>query len=97
MKVPQSMPFVGVEEYEAIKQCFETNWITEGPLAKEFSEKLCAMTGAKYGDLSKAFPIADIATTSSFFVGTYAGITKEKMNYIKKVVDSFFNTVVEVN
>ena len=52
MKVPQFMPFVGMEEYEAIKQCFETNWITEGPLAKEFSEKLCDMIGAKYGVLA---------------------------------------------
>ena len=49
MKVPQFMPYVGKEEYEAIKQCFDTNWITEGPLAKEFSEKLCEMIGVKYG------------------------------------------------
>jgi len=49
MKVPQFMPFVGMEEYEAIKQCFETNWITEGPLAKEFSKKLCEMIGVKHG------------------------------------------------
>ena len=52
MKVPQSMPYVGMEEYKAIKQCFESNWITEGPLAKEFGEKLCEMTGAKYGVLT---------------------------------------------
>ena len=52
MKVPQSMPHVGMEEYEAIKQCFETNWITEGPLAEEFSKKLCEMTGTKYGVLA---------------------------------------------
>ena len=49
MKVPQFMPFVGMEEYEAIKQCFETNWITEGPLAKEFNQKLCDLIGVKYG------------------------------------------------
>jgi perosamine synthetase len=49
MKVPQFMPFVGMEEYEAIKQCFETNWITEGPLAKEFNQKLCEKIGVKYG------------------------------------------------
>jgi len=49
MKVPQFMPFVGMEEYEAIKQCFETNWITEGPLAKEFNKKLCEKIGVKYG------------------------------------------------
>ena len=49
MKVPQFMPFVGQEEYEAIKQCFDTNWITEGPLAKEFNKKLCEKIGVKYG------------------------------------------------
>jgi len=49
----------------------------------------------KYGDLNKTFPVANLATTSSFFVGTYAGITEEKMNYIKKVVDSFFKTYTE--
>ena len=43
------MPFVGAEEYEAIRQCFETNWITEGPLAEEFNQKLCDMIGVKYG------------------------------------------------
>jgi CDP-6-deoxy-D-xylo-4-hexulose-3-dehydrase len=51
----------------------------------------------KYGNLNETFPIANLATTSSFFVGTYAGITEEKMNYIKKVVDSFFKTIVEKN
>ena len=49
MKVPQFMPYLGEEEYIAIKQCFDTNWVTEGPLAKEFSEKLCEMIGVKYG------------------------------------------------
>ena len=29
MRVPQFMPYVGMEEYEAIKSCFEDNWITE--------------------------------------------------------------------
>ena len=49
MKVPQFMPHVGEEEYASIKQCFDANWITEGPLAKEFNEKLCERIGVKYG------------------------------------------------
>jgi perosamine synthetase len=49
MHVPQFMPYVDMEEYEAIKHCFEINWITEGPKAKEFNEKLCGLIGAKYG------------------------------------------------
>ena len=49
MRVPQFMPYVGMEEYEAIKSCFEDNWITEGPKAAEFSGKLLEIIGSKYG------------------------------------------------
>ncbi len=49
MKVPQFMPYVDMEEYEAIKHCFEINWITEGQKAKEFCHQVCDMVGAKYG------------------------------------------------
>ena len=49
MKVPQFMPYIDMEEYEAIKHCFEINWITEGPKAKEFCQKLCDLIGVKYG------------------------------------------------
>jgi perosamine synthetase len=49
MRVPQFMPYVGMEEYEAIKSCFENNWITEGPKAAEFSDKLLEIIGSKYG------------------------------------------------
>ena len=49
MKVPQFLPYIGDHEYRAISSCFEDNWITEGPKAKVFSEKLLELTGAKYG------------------------------------------------
>jgi len=49
MKVPQFMPFVAMEEYESIKRCFETNWITEGPLSSEFNKKILKIINAKYG------------------------------------------------
>ncbi len=45
---------------------------------------------AEYGDLNEAFPVAQLVTTNSFFLGTYIGLTEEKMSYIKKSVDSFF-------
>ena len=45
---------------------------------------------AQYGDLRSEFPVAHLVTSSSFFVGTFIGITTEKMNYIKSVVDKFF-------
>jgi len=49
MKVNQFQPYIGDEEYKAIKSCFDNNWITEGPKTKEFSEDLLKLTGAKYG------------------------------------------------
>lgn len=49
MKIPQLQPWIGSEEYAAIKDCFDNNWITEGPKAKEFSEKLLKLIGSKYG------------------------------------------------
>lgn len=48
MKIPQFQPFVGKEEYAAIKDCFDANWITEGPKAKEFDRRLRELIGAKY-------------------------------------------------
>jgi len=44
----------------------------------------------KYSDLKTKFPIAHKITENSFFLGTYAGITEEKINYIEKVVQEFF-------
>jgi CDP-6-deoxy-D-xylo-4-hexulose-3-dehydrase len=45
---------------------------------------------SKYEDVKKEFPIATLSTTNSFFLGTFIGITKEKMNYIEKIVNQFF-------
>ena len=52
MKIPQFMPTVGDDEYLAIKTCFDENWITEGPRAKEFKECLLELIGAKYGEFA---------------------------------------------
>jgi len=49
MKVNQFAPWVGTEEYLAIADCFESNWITEGPKSKAFSAQLLDLIGAKYG------------------------------------------------
>ena len=43
----------------------------------------------KYKDLATTFPNAHLATTNSFFLGTFAGITEEKVDYIERVVDAF--------
>tara|TARA_Y100000593_G_scaffold29648_2_gene58781 strand:+ start:7569 stop:8915 length:1347 start_codon:yes stop_codon:yes gene_type:complete len=47
----------------------------------------------EFGDMDEVFPNAQLVTTNSFFLGTYAGITEEKIAYIKKVVDDFFHTM----
>jgi perosamine synthetase len=49
MKVPQFQPWIGEEEYKAIRTCFESNWITEGPKTKEFVRQMLQLTGAEYG------------------------------------------------
>ena len=41
------------------------------------------------------FPVANIITRDSLFLGTYIGITEEKCNYIKTVVDKFFTDVLK--
>lgn len=52
MKIPQFQPYLGNEEYDAIKSCFDNNWITEGPKSKEFLDRLCKLIGVKYAVLA---------------------------------------------
>jgi len=51
---------------------------------------------ADYDDMGKAFPNANLVTTNSFFLGTFAGLTPDKMNYIQHTVDDFFKKVRKV-
>ena len=44
----------------------------------------------EYDDIRTAFPVATYVTSNTLFLGTFIGITDEKMDYIEKVVDSFF-------
>ena len=45
---------------------------------------------ADYGDMNETFPVAQLVTTNSFFLGTFIGITDEKLDYIQQTVDKFF-------
>ena len=47
----------------------------------------------EYGDLNQVFPVAQLVTTNSFFLGTFIGLTDKKIKYIKEAVDSFFANV----
>lgn len=49
MIIKQFKPYLGIQEYEAIKDCFDSNWITEGPKSQEFNKALCDFLGCKYG------------------------------------------------
>jgi CDP-6-deoxy-D-xylo-4-hexulose-3-dehydrase len=44
----------------------------------------------KYENIKEEFPNAHKATVGSFFLGTFIGITDEKIKYIEEVVDEFF-------
>ena len=46
--------------------------------------------GKRYDSLPAEFPNAHRATVGSFFLGTFAGITEEKLEYIDGVVKNFF-------
>ena len=56
------------------------------PAYREYAEKY----GEDYGDLVTRFPNADIITKNTFFLGTYIGLTTEKLDYIGEVLDNFF-------
>lgn len=51
-KVVQFAPYVGMEEYEAIRECFENNWLTEGPKSAKFLEELRNHMKVKYACLA---------------------------------------------
>jgi len=44
-------------------------------------------------DLQNTFPNADLVTTNSAFLGTYIGLTDEKLDYIGQQVDNFFGSI----
>jgi len=63
-----------------------------------FSGNILAHPGYNHlveeGDI-ECFPVANLVTTNSFFLGTFVGITKEKIDYIGKTVDSFFEKLIK--
>lgn len=44
----------------------------------------------QYGNLQKKFPVAHHVTFNSFFLGTFAGLSEEKINYIGEIAKDFF-------
>ena len=47
----------------------------------------------EYGDIRETFPVASHVTLNSFFLGTFIGLTDEKLDYIQQIVDQFFEDI----
>ena len=45
---------------------------------------------SEYDDMNETFPVAQLVTTNSFFLGTFIGLTDDKLDYIQQTVDKFF-------
>lgn len=50
--------------------------------------------GRQYASLVDRFPNADLATRNTFFLGTFIGLTKDKLNYVENIVDDFMSSHV---
>ena len=56
--IPQFQPYLDHLELQAVKECFDANWITEGPKSKEFVTRLSSVLGFKYGVLASNGTVA---------------------------------------
>ena len=56
--IPQFQPYLDHSELQAVKECFDANWITEGPKSKEFVTKLSSVLNFKYGVLASNGTVA---------------------------------------
>jgi UDP-4-amino-4-deoxy-L-arabinose-oxoglutarate aminotransferase len=46
--LPLSRPAIGDEEIRRVIACLKSGWITTGPLCKEFEDRFCVLTNARY-------------------------------------------------
>ncbi len=51
-KILQFAPFVNMVEYEALRGCFEENWLTEGPRSGRFVDRLRSLMGVEHACLA---------------------------------------------
>lgn len=69
MKVIQYEPYIDLEDYKFIEDCFFTKWITEGPKAEKFTNKICELLNVKYGVLAPNGTLALYLGLKSIGVG----------------------------
>jgi len=48
MKIPWVRPYIGTEEWEAVKGCFEANWLSMGDKVKEFEGLMSNLVQSTY-------------------------------------------------
>ena len=82
MKVPQFQPWVGQEEYAAIRECFDLNWITEGPQSTKFAQELLELIGAKYGVFAPNGTLAIYLGLRAIGVGPGDEVIVPSINFI---------------
>ena len=56
--IPISLPSMGVEEWEALREPIESGWITQGPKVKEFEKMFAERHHVKH-----ALPVSNCTTT----------------------------------
>lgn len=47
-RIPVMKPWVGDEELAKVKECFDNNWITGGPMVKEFEQEIAKLHRVKH-------------------------------------------------
>ena len=47
IKVPWARPYIGNEEWQAVKRCFESGWLSMGALVEKFEKKTASYIGVK--------------------------------------------------
>lgn len=58
-----------------------------------FAGNIIAHPGYYHLRSATKYPVADLITTNSFFLGTFAGIDEQKLDRIEQVVSAFMSTV----
>ena len=51
-KISQVSPWIDETEFEYVKKCFDSGWLTEGRMANDFLERIKNITGSKFAALA---------------------------------------------
>lgn len=68
IRIPWWQPQIEKGDYASVKRAFDANFVNEGPLTREFEEKLAKLVGAKYAVMTTS------CTTAMYLALRAAGI-----------------------